>query len=152
VVVTTLVVVLGLLGLVLKLRAQHSACYGTDQAVSTADLATTKVAGSTTAEGTHQAPVTLGLSVGICRTIVLLARLTIGVGGLLALWVLVMRICALLRELVLGLSTRVLSLLAVLTLVLLIVWSYLTMLETAMGGGTVLLVVALLIAAVIALI
>jgi hypothetical protein len=81
---------------------------------------------------------------------VLLPRLTICV---VALRILVLWVCALLRKLVVGLSTRVSTLLGILSLLLLllVVGSYLAMLKSTVCWRAVLLVVVLLFAAIVAL-
>jgi hypothetical protein len=104
--------VLRLLVLVLELRAEHCACYGTHDSMS-AHLVSTKVPRRTTAHGTQQASVALSLRVGVSRAILVLSRLSgLAVCVLaLALRVLVRLVCALLGELVVGLSTGVSALL-----------------------------------------
>lgn len=147
-VVSTLVVVLGLLVLILELRAEYSACYCANDAMA-AHLVATKVSGCTSTERAHQSPVTLSLCVGVGRAVVLLSGL--GAVGIMALRVLVGLICALLGELVCGLSTRVCSLL-LWVLALLVVRRYLlAMLKSSMCWCAVLLVIALLFATVVAL-
>lgn len=143
-IVTAVAIVLRLLGVVLELAAEHSACDGTKNAVAT-HLVATKVTGSTATKSAHQATVTLLLHSWVAVA-VLLPGLAVGI---LALWVLVLTIGALLRELVLRLGARISSLLilAVLPLLLVVVVTslLLAMLEAALCGRAVLGVVALLL-------
>ena len=103
VVVAALLVVLLVLVLVLELGAQDSSGNGADDAVA-AHLVSAEVSRSTASEGAHQASVALGLCIGVGGAVVL-AWLTILV--LLPLRVLVMRVSALLRELLCGCLARV---------------------------------------------
>jgi hypothetical protein len=95
-VVTTVIAVLGLLVLVFELRSHHSTGYGAHDTVA-AQLVPSKVPGSATSKGAHQASVALSLRVGVGGSIWLLALLSIWV---LSVGVLVRWISALLRELV----------------------------------------------------
>lgn len=151
VIVATLVAVLWLLVLVFKLASHDGAGNGSDDAMAT-QLVSAKVTSSTATKSTHQPSVALSLCVGVCGSVLLLlSRLTVGV---LALRILVLRIGALLWELVLGLGTWILALLLLSILpLLLVVWGYLlAMLESAVGWRSVLLVVVLLLAAIVALV
>ena len=98
------VVGLGFLVVVLELATGDGACYGSKDAVST-HLVAAKVTGCTAAHGTQQSTVAFSLC-GRVRGAVL-PWLTIGV---LALRILVLRVGALLRELVRRLWTRILAL------------------------------------------
>lgn len=150
VIVATLVAVLWLLVLVFKLASHDGAGNGSDDAMAT-QLVSAKVTSSTATKSTHQPSVALSLCVGVCGSVLLLlSRLTVGV---LALRILVLRIGALLWELVLGLGTWILALLLSILPLLLVVWGYLlAMLESAVGWRSVLLVVVLLLAAIVALV
>lgn len=105
-VVATVAIILRLLGVVLEFAAEYCACDGTNYAMAT-HLVATEVSGSTATESAHEATVTLLLHSWVTVAI-LLPGLTVGV---LALWVLVLTIWSLLRELVLRLGARVSSLL-----------------------------------------
>lgn len=106
-VVATVAIVLGLLGVVLELAAEHRACYGAQDAV-TAHLVATEVSGSTATESAHQTTVTLLLHGWVTGAVLLLPGLPVGI---LALWVLVLAVGSLLGELVLGLRAGISSLL-----------------------------------------
>lgn len=158
-VIATLIVVLGLLELVLKLMTEKGACKSTYDAVATS-LVTAKVSSGASTKSTHQASVTLSLCVRISGAVAWLTCLRVCI---LSLGILVLWVGALLRELLARLSTRILSLLLTVLVVLaviksvklrctqycmgscnlpllLIVWSYLSMLESAVSRCTVLLV------------
>jgi hypothetical protein len=105
--------VLGLLVLVLELGAYKRACQGSDNAV-TAQLVATKVSGCTAAQSTHQATVALALSTGISGTIAWGTSWLAVCIWVLALGILVCRVCALLRKLILRLGARVCALLLLL--------------------------------------
>lgn len=133
---------LGLLGLILELGTEDSTCYGAHDTVA-AHLVASKVSSGTSTKRAHQASVALSLCVGIGRAVGLLARLAVGV---VALRVLVLRIGALLRELVGRLSPWVGPLLlAILSLLLLVVWSYLAVLETTVCWSAILLASAAIV-------
>lgn len=100
-----------LFGLVFELASKHRTCYGTDDAVA-AHFVAAKVSSSTTTQGAHQTPVTFSLCVWVCRAVVLLTRLAIGMLAL-SLRILILGISALLWELVARLSTRILTLLTI---------------------------------------
>lgn len=70
------IVVLGLLVLVLELAAEHRTCYGAHDAVAT-KLVAAEVASGAATKGTHEAAITLGLRVGVCGAILLLAGLPV---------------------------------------------------------------------------
>jgi hypothetical protein len=73
-------------------------------------LVASKVSGCTTAQSTHQATIALGLGIGVGWSVTWSAGLAICV-LVLALWILVCGVCALLGELILRLRARVGSLL-----------------------------------------
>lgn len=102
-------VVLGLFVLVLELRTHHSACYRSNDAVA-AELVASEVSCSSTSKGAHQASIALSLIIGVGGAVLLLPRLSVCVWCLVALRVLVMSVGALLRELVLWLSSGISSL------------------------------------------
>lgn len=114
-------------------------------------LVATKVSGSTTAKSTHKPSVPLLLHRWVTGAVLLLSGLDVRV---LALWVLILAVGALLRELVLRLRAGVASLLMrliILPLLLLVVitvlaYLLLTMLKSTLRRGAVLRVVALLFA------
>ena len=97
----------GFLVVVFKFAAEHGTCYGTQNAVA-AHLVAAKVSGSTTTHSAQEASITLLLHSWVAGSILLLARLAVGV---LALRVLVLAIRTLLRKLVLRLRAGVTSLL-----------------------------------------
>jgi hypothetical protein len=109
-------IVLGLLVLVLELGANKRARQGSNNAV-TAQLVAAKVSSCTTAQSAHQAAIALTLSAGVSGSIAW------GTSGLavcvlvLALWILVCGVCALLGELVLRLSAGITALLLLLAVV-----------------------------------
>ena len=107
VVAATILVVLGLLVLVFKLAAENCAGDSTNNAVA-AHLVAAEVSSSTATHGAQKASVALLLHSGIAGTVLLLLS---GLGvRVLALWVLVLAVGALLRELVLRLRAGVTSL------------------------------------------
>lgn len=101
---------LGLLVLVFELGTQHSACYGTNNAV-TSHLVAAEISSRTATESAHYASVALSLGVGVGRSITWRTWLSIGRVVLLTLRILVGWVRALLRELVLWLCAWVTSLL-----------------------------------------
>ena len=103
---------LGLLVLVLELAAEDRACYGSNNAVA-AHLVTAEVASCTATQSTHKASVAFSLHVGVCGAVLSLLRLAVSI---LALRVLVLSVCALLRELLRWGLARVLALWRVLLL------------------------------------
>lgn len=147
-VVAAILVVLRLLEVVFGLVTENCASNGTDNAVA-AHLVAAKVSSSTATEGAHKATVTLLLHSWVAGAILLLLpRLPVGV---LALWVLILAIRTLLRELVVRLlagvtSLLLLAILPLLRLIVVAVLAYLlAVLEAALRRRAVLRVVALLL-------
>lgn len=148
VVAAVLVVVLRLLEVVFSLAAEHCTCYGAQNTMA-AHLVTAKVSGSTATKSTHKSSVALLLHSWVTGTVLLLTRLAVGV---LALWVLVLAVRTLLRELILRLRGGVTSLLVLTILPLLLLVAVvtvlaclLTMLEATLRRRTVLRIVTLLV-------
>ena len=106
-VVATVLVVLGLLLVVFELAAEYCTSDGTHNAMA-AHLVAAKVSSSTTTHGAQKASVALLLHGGVTGTILLLSRLAVCV---LALWILILTVRTLLRELALRLRAGVTSLL-----------------------------------------
>lgn len=108
-VIAAVLVLLGLLGVVLKLAAEHCPSDGTNNAVA-AHLVAAKVSSSTTAHGAEKASVTFLLHGRVTGAVLLLPGLAICVLAL-AVGVLVLAVRTLLWELVLRLRAGVTSLL-----------------------------------------
>ena len=106
-VVAAILIVLGLLVVVFELTTEHCTGDGTDNAVAT-HLVAAKVSSSAAAQGAHKASVTLLLHSWVAGAILLLSGLAVGV---LALWILVLAVGTLLRELIVRLLAGVASLL-----------------------------------------